>query len=147
MAFLRWEPLREVQAEMNRLRGEMDRLFGRFGNGASESSVAFPAIDMWEDEERCYIEAELPGLRLEDLEIYVTGDNQLSIKGQRQRPQVDQGTWHRQERGFGSFVRVIPLPVPVDSEQVEAEFVHGVLTIRLTKREEVKPRRIEVKAG
>ena len=93
------------------------------------------------------VEAELPGFNLDELEMYVTGENQLSIKGERKRPDPGKGTWHRQERGYGSFSRLIELPGPVDSSSVSAEFKDGVLTITLPKREEAKPRRIEVKVG
>jgi len=145
MLTTRWEPL----AEMNRLRNEMDRLFGRYGYGQPRryGVNVFPPLNMWEDENSLYVEAELPGFELSDLEIYVTGGNQLSIKGERKQPELEGGAWHRQERGFGSFSRVIELPGSVDNDKVSAEFKHGVLTISLPKSEEVKPRRIEVKSN
>ena len=139
----------EPWAEMNRLRNEMDRVFGRYGGGQPRrfGASAFPAVNAWEDDDNLYVEAELPGFELDDLEMYVTGENQLSIKGQRKQPQLEGGTWHRQERGFGTFSRIIELPAAVDSEKVDAEFKLGVLRITLPKREEVKPRRIEVKGN
>lgn len=140
----RWEPL----AEMNRLRNEMDRLFGR-RTGAQPLPLgqsAYPPLNVWEDDEHLYVEAELPGFELGDLEIYVTGGRQLSIKGERKPPEMKGGTWHRRERAFGSFNRMIELTSEVDSDKVSAEFRHGVLTIMLPKCEEVKPRRISVKA-
>lgn len=139
----------EPWAEMNRLRNEMDRVFGRYSGGQPRrfGASAFPAVNAWEDDDNLYVEAELPGFELDDLEMYVTGENQLSIKGQRKQPQLEGGTWHRQERGFGSFSRMIELPAAVDSEKVDAEFKLGVLRITLPKREEVKPRRIEVKGN
>ena len=143
MTITRWESW----AEMNRLRNEMDRLFGRYGaaaprrNGATE----YPPVNLWEDDDNLYVEAEVPGFELDDLEMYVTGANQLSIKGERKQPQTEGGTWHRQERGFGSFSRMIELPGSVDSDKVSATFKLGVLTISLPKSEDVKPRRIEVK--
>lgn len=141
----RWEPL----AEMNRLRNEMDRLFGRYGFGQPRryGASVFPPLNMWEDDNNLYVEAELPGFELGDLEIYVAGGNQLSIKGERKQPELEGGAWHRQERGFGSFSRVIELPSSVGNDKVSAEFQHGVLTITLPKSEEVKPRRIEVKSS
>jgi len=144
----RWDPLVDMNRELNRLRGEMDRLFGRSGvNGVQPFTSAFPALNLWEDSDNMYVEAELPGFDMNDLEIYVTGGNQLSLKGQRKQPAMEGGTWHRQERGYGAFSRVIELPNSVDSDHVSAEFKHGVLTITLPKSPEVKPRRIEVKAN
>jgi HSP20 family protein len=133
---------------MNRLHDEMNRLFGRYTNGAREfSRRGFPPLNVWADESNLYVEAELAGFQLEDLEMYVTGENQLSIKGERKQPELQNGTWHRQERGFGAFSRVLELPDAVDSERVSAEFRQGVLTITLPKKEEVRPRRIEVKVN
>ncbi|MFV2069248.1 MAG: Hsp20/alpha crystallin family protein [Pirellulales bacterium] len=146
MLSTRWYPLRDVFTEMNRLQGEMNHLFGRDGSDTRPAwSRGYPAVNLWEDQDQVYLEAELPGLVLEDLEIYVQEGNQLSIKGERKRPDIENGTWHRRERGFGTFIRVVKLPFPVDADQVEAHFKHGVLTIELPKREDVKPRRIEVK--
>lgn len=144
----RWEPFGDVRGEMNRLHDEMNRLFGRYSNGTrSLSPATFPPLNLWEDDENLYVEAELPGFNLDDLEMFVTGDNQLSIKGERSQPELKDGTWHRQERGYGAFSRLMDLPGAVDSENVTAEFRHGVLTITLPKREEAKPRRIEVKSS
>ena len=105
---------------------------------------AYPALNIWEDDDSMYVEAELPGFNIDDIEMYVTGENQLSLKGQRQRPQREGGTWHRQERGFGAFSRSLELPSPVDGDKVNAELTNGVLTITLPKKEAARPRRIEV---
>ena len=142
----RWQPW-DVRGEMNRLQDEMNRLFGRVGNGArSLAASAYPPLNLWEDDNNLYVEAELPGFNLDDLEMFVTGENQLSIKGERKQPGLENGTWHRQERGYGAFGRLMELPTPVDSDQVSAEFKNGVLTVKLPKKAEAKPRRIEVKA-
>lgn len=146
-----WEPFgaANVWSEMSRMREEMDRLFGRYGvgNGRRAETPAYPPLNLWQDENCLYCEAELPGMKLEDLEIYATGGNQLSIKGKREAPAHENGTWLRQERGYGNFARVLTLPQPVDSGKVEAELRNGVLCITLPKREEAKPRRVDVKAG
>lgn len=139
----RWQPWNEVVSEMNRLQNEMNRLFGRVGNGARPG--AYPALNVWEDDEKLYVEAELPGMELSDLEIYVNSGNLLTIQGQRKEPETAPGTWHRRERGYGKFSRVFELPAEVQPDKVEAHFRHGVLMVVLPKREEVKPRRIEVK--
>ncbi len=147
----RWQSLGDVQTEMSRLHDEMNRLFdrwtGRSGNGnRAFGRTVYPALNLWEDEPNLYVEAELPGLALSDLEIYVTGDNQLSIKGERKPSELKEASWHRQERGYGSFSRMIQLPSDVNAEKVSAEFKFGVLTITLPKSEKTKPRRITVKS-
>jgi HSP20 family protein len=143
----RWEPFGDLWSEMDRFRNEMDRLFGRtFGDGRRLATGVHPPIDLWEDENNLYVESELPGMDLNDLEIYVNAGNQLSIKGQRKAPTFEHSTWHRQERGYGTFSRLFDLPTEVNADQVHAEFKDGVLTITLPKSEAVKPRRIEVKA-
>jgi len=136
-----WDQLQQFQSEMN-------RVFDRWGhNGARVLGLAttYPPLNVWEDAEAVFVEAELPGLELKDLEIYVTGGNQLILKGERKQPTPDKGTWHRQERGFGNFSRLLTLPFVVDPEKVEARFENGVLLVKLAKHESAKPRKILVK--
>ncbi|QDV85140.1 Hsp20/alpha crystallin family protein [Stieleria sp.] len=142
MLATRWEPW----TELNRLSREMDRLFSRGTNGSVMGVGSYPALNVWEDDDNLFAEAELPGFCMDDLEIYVTG-NQLTLKGERKPPEHEGGTWHRQERGYGKFSRMVELPGDIDAENVSAEFKNGVLHITLPKSEAVKPRRIEVKAN
>jgi HSP20 family protein len=86
-------------------------------------------------------------LKLTDLDISVSDDNELIFKGKREQPALpEKAEWHRQERGFGGFERTLRLPVAVDANKVDARLENGVLTIQMAKRPEVKPRRIPVKA-
>ena len=142
-----WDWPENPLAEMNRLSAEMDRMFRRFGVGdrAEQPVVTYPALDLWQDENCLYVEAELPGMAIDDLEIYVTGGNQLSIRGERKPPIKEGGTWHRQERGYGQFSRLLTLPCEVKTNEVDAEFKDGVLTITLPKSEAAKPRRLAIK--
>jgi HSP20 family protein len=135
-------------AEMNRLSREMDRMFRRFGVGDRTAlpPVTYPALDLWQDENALYVEAELPGMEIGDLDIYVTGGNQLSIRGERKPPVVETAAWHRQERGYGQFSRLLTLPCEVKTDEVEAQLKDGVLTITLPKSETAKPRRLAIKA-
>jgi len=134
---------------MVRMRDELDRLFGDvwdnvalpFSNGNRRS---FPALNVWEDETTLFAEAEVPGLKLQDIEVLVVG-NELTIRGERKDEAGQETTYHRRERGFGSFCRVLQLPVSVNPEKVEATLSDGVLTIRLPKAEDVLPRKIQVK--
>lgn len=148
MFMARSQPFSNVRWDVGRLQDEMDRLFNRWSGGAPRllSRNVYPPVNLWEDNDNLYVEAELPGFELSELEIFVTGENQLSIKGERKPPQVEGGAWHRQERGYGAFSRIIELPIMVDSNNVSAEFRNGVLTIMLPKHETAKPRRIQVKS-
>jgi HSP20 family protein len=149
-SLLRWEPFQELRREMQRLQREMDRLFGRWTwelpSAAAWLPAAYPALNLWEDDETLYVEAELPGVNMEDLDITVTGANELTIKGNRKCPAPDKVEWHRRERAFGAFERTVELPVSVDPNKVEARLENGVLTIRLGKSAEARPRKILVKA-
>jgi HSP20 family protein len=135
-----------MQHEMDRLRREMDRMFSGWTGRRSPqfSSAGFPPLNVWEGEGNMYVEAELPGIEQEELEILVVG-NQLTINGHRSEPTAEQGTWYRRERGYGKFSRTVELPAEVDADQVSANFNLGVLTITLPKRPELQPRRIQVK--
>ena len=150
MLATRWQPFvpGNLWSEVNRLRDEMDRVVGQFGrgNGRNRPAVLAPALNLWQDADNLYCEAELPGMDLNELEIYAAGGNQLTIKGKREMPSHEEATWHRRERGQGDFTRVITLPEEIDPDKVTAEFRYGVLCVTLPKSEAAKPRRIEVKA-
>jgi HSP20 family protein len=105
---------------------------------------SYPRVNIWGDSDKVYAEAELPGMQLDHLEIYVTDENQLTIQGERRQLELDKGVWYGQERGFGQFSRTILLPVKVDADKVEARFEQGVLLVTLPKNEAAKPRRISV---
>ena len=149
MLTTRWQPLGTVWPEMKRLQEEMDQWLRRAGANDAQRSAhsVYPPLNVWEDDNNLYVEAELPEVELSDLEIFVNGGNQLSIKGERKQPELGNGTWHRRERGHGGFSRAGVLPQHVDSDKVTAEFKHGVLTITLPKRKEDEARRIEVTAS
>ena len=128
------------------LRREMDRLLdGHLGvHSRWPRPTAFPALNVWGDEGNVYAEAELPGVPMTSLEMYVLG-NELTIKGER-KPATDEGAvLHRQERGTGAFSRTVTLPVDLDAEKVVAKLESGVLTVTMPKAESVKPKRIEIK--
>jgi len=132
-------------AQMNRLRDELDRVFGAEAQGWSRA-VAVPPVNIWEDDNGFYVEADVPGLSMEDLEIFVQEGDELSIKGSRPEKDVD-GQWHHRERRVGEFERTIKLSDAVDVEKVEASLLNGVLTIKLPKSEAVKPRRIDIQTA
>jgi HSP20 family protein len=131
----------DLRREMNRL---FDARFRGFNGGAFPRARVFPPLNVWEDGERLMVEAEAPGLDMNDVEVQVVG-NELTIKGERKPVEGRELTYHRQERGTGSFTRTVTLPIEVNAEKVEAVLKDGVLTIALPKAEAAKARKITVK--
>jgi len=103
----------------------------------------FPALNIWEQGDDLFAEAELPGVKSNDLDISVVG-SELTIKGQRQDGAKDGAGFHRRERGVGAFTRVVRLPADIDSSRVQATLRDGILLITLPKAESAKPRKIQV---
>lgn len=130
-------------------RRELDRLFDGFLRRDplfSGGVQAYPALNLWEDADKIYAEAEVPGLSLDDLDLSITG-NELTIRGRRVPVREENVVYHRRERGTGEFSRFVTLPVDVDANRVEAALNHGVLTIVMPKAEQAKARKIQVKTG
>jgi HSP20 family protein len=149
MSNVRWLPSGQLWNEFDGGHNEINRFLRlmapRDPADPSGVPVAYPPVNVWDDADNIYLEAELPGITLENLEITITDGNRLSLKGQRKPAEADKMTWHRQERGFGSFSRTLTLPVLVDSERVEARFELGDLRVKLPKSPKAKPRLIQVK--
>ncbi len=137
---------------INRLRGEVDRLFNEFFEEGSRltppwwfGARAYPAVNLWEDAESLHAEFELPGFRMEDIDLQVVG-NELTIGGRRGGEEREGTAFHRRERGTGEFKRMIRLPADINPDQVDAKLRDGVLLVRLGKAEAAKPKKIQVKA-
>jgi len=146
---MRWQPLGQLANEFDAAQNDMNRLLHYLAarDPAAFSGVpgAYPPVNVWDDTDNIYLEAELPGITLENLEITVTDGNQLTLQGQRKPGEADKTTWHRQERSFGSFSRTLTLPMRVDADRVEARFEMGDLCVKLPKSPKAQPRLIEVK--
>jgi HSP20 family protein len=129
---------------LKRLQDEVNRAFGEFRPGETGES---PPMNLWRDADGVIVTAEVPGVRLADMEITVH-QNTLTLKGKREPEAADPGvTFHRQERQYGTFARTISLPFNVDADRVQAGASNGVLTIRLPRPETEKPKRIHIRAG
>ena len=132
------------------LQREFDGVFGRWFNGGSQQDggarLAPYGVDVREDADHIYVEAELPGFRKEDVDV--TLENQtLSISAERRDERKEgegKGDWLLRERRYSRFLRSFTLPPTVDEQAVNAKLNDGILTITLNKREETKPRRITV---
>jgi HSP20 family protein len=121
---------------------------GREGNGGGGGGYLAPyGVDVREDADHMYVEAELPGFKKEDVDI--TLENQtLTIAAQRTEEKKEEankkGEWLLRERRYNQFLRSFTLPPTVSDQKVDAKLTNGVLTITLDKREETKPRKIQV---
>jgi len=133
--------------EVNRLQNELDRYFGNRSGRPPMAQRAYPPVNMWEDDDNLYIESEIPGMDLDQLELLAGDANHMTLQGERKQPGDADTKWHRQERGFGRFSRMVALPTSVDAGQATADYNAGVLTVTLPKKEEAKPRKISVNAG
>ena len=145
---IRWDPFREMVS----LRDAMDRLFEEsfvrpFGGWPLLGGEARTlALDIYETDDDLVVEASLPGISPDEVDISVVG-NTLTIKGEHEEEaeKGEKGKYHCRERRYGAFQRTISLPVEVNANKAEAVFKDGILKLTLPKVEEAKPKRIEVK--
>lgn len=123
-----------------------DTFFGNGGRAANGNSLMrAPETDVIETEREIRVVTEMPGLRRENIEIDVE-NNVLTIRGEKreQRTEGEKGRWHLAERRYGTFTRSFVLPRDVDSDNIQAGFQDGVLTVTVPKSEKARRRRIEV---
>jgi HSP20 family protein len=145
---MEWRPFREV----SRLRREMDRLwedyFGAGRRALRPMEMEFaPAVDISETPEQVVVKAEVPGIDAKDIDITVSGDV-LTIKGEKKAEREEkEESYHLVERSYGSFTRSLKLPAAVEMDKIEAKYEKGVLTVTCPKKEEVKPKTIEIKTA
>jgi HSP20 family protein len=141
----RWDPFQE----MLNLRRTVDRLFD---NASADSVWAQPtawglAVDVVENKDDFIVKASVPGINPDDLDVSYT-DDILTIKGEiKSDNEVKDNQFHLRERRYGSFSRSISLPTKIKADAIEASYQNGVLSLRLPKAEEVKPKRISIKVG
>ncbi len=140
-----WDPFKDLfdlQKEINRLfETSFSRLPQRF---ISEESFA-PAIDLYEDENEYVVEAELPGLKQDEIKVSVE-DDILTISGEKKREkEVKEENLYRSERFYGKFERQIVLPQNTDKENIKASYKNGVLKVVIPKKEEAKPKKVDIK--
>lgn len=145
MSIIRYDPFRDLRAlqdEVNRIfTTNLSRTFNDEGLGRGAWA---PSVDIYENKDQIVLEAELPGMNREDFDLTIE-NNVLTLRGERRFEKKDESdTFHRVERSYGSFTRSFTLPQTVSSEGATADYKNGVLRVVLHKRQEVKPRRIEV---
>jgi len=149
MNLVRWNPLRELEEMSDQLNRFFSRQDTQRSNGKEIMTVAdwTPSVDISETEVEFHIEAELPEVKKED--VQVTLDNGvLTLQGERKEEREEKGRKvHRIERSYGRFVRSFALPDLVDTAKVKAEFKDGILHLHLPKSEKARPKAIEVKVA
>lgn len=134
--------------QLSQLRDEISRLFeepfGMLERHADFFNGWSPNLDLYEDKESLVARVELPGLKKEEIELWLE-DGALHVAGERKFEQKDdQAATHRLERFYGRFHRTVALPKAVDADKIKASYEDGVLTVTLPKTEEAKPRQITV---
>lgn len=143
MELVKWNPWNEMMS----VRNSLERIFDdRFLVDRRDAAGGFwnPAVDVFETDEAVVINAELPGLSKENIEIDVK-NRLLTVKGERsQENETREDHYYRKERRFGRFKRTFSLPEGVEPDQIKAEFKDGVLKIRIPRPEDKKPRQITV---
>lgn len=136
--------------EMDMLRRELDQAFRGLGRNHSFlpgiGAGDYPRMNLSEDESHYYLEALVPGIDPEDLDLNLMRGT-LTLTGERKADEGDGRTWHRHERGAGKFMRTIELPDAIDSAKVDAEYRNGVLLITLPKPQSEQPQKISVRAN
>jgi HSP20 family protein len=137
-----WDPFRELEEMQNRL----SSFFGRRvpllkGSGDGEEftlTTRAPRVDITEDEKEYVIDAELPGVKKEDVKVSIE-NGVLSISGERKSEKEEKGKkYHRVEQTYGTFMRSFTLPEGSSGEKISAEFRDGILKVRLPKDEKGK---------
>jgi HSP20 family protein len=140
----RWEPMREFDQVTERLRRMLDQTFGGFpwGPFLDDRAAWAPLVDLEETDDAYVVEAELPGVKREDVNAELDG-NDLRITGEI-KEREHQGKLRRRMRRTGHFAYRITLPHKAEADKVEANLADGVLTVRVPKAEQHDRRRIEI---
>src|SRR5215470_2201929 len=148
MALFRFSPSFDPINSLLKLQQELDRTFNNplgFDFGLSGRGV-YPPVNMFSDQHGYTIKMEIPGMASEHLNIEAHGRT-LTISGKREAATLQGGSFHRRERSSGEFSRSFQLPIDLDLAQAEASYKQGMLTVRIPKKEEAKPRQITIKAA
>lgn len=145
MALTRWDPFRDLSV----LQDRMNRMFEDAGRGwrgdeAAATTSWSPAVDIYETENEIIVQAELPGVDRKDISLNLE-KNVLTLKGERRfEKETKQENYHRIERSYGAFSRSFSIPASVDDDRIRADYKDGILKIALPKKEQVKPKQIQI---
>jgi HSP20 family protein len=151
MAIIRFNPVRDllnVEREFNRMYRSFENRFGvskgEDSENGYENAVWMPLTDIYEDKDGFKIEADLPGMKKDDVKISIK-EGKLSISGERnQEQETKDAKCHRVERTYGKLYRSFNLPKEIKEDKIKAEFKDGQLTITIPKADEIKPKEIDI---
>jgi len=130
-----------------RLARDMDRIFeSALSPSESNARQAWPGLNVWRENDQLVAEAEIPGFRMEDIELYATEDT-LTLRGRRDVREPEGAEAIRVERSVNSFERSLRLPVEINPDSVEATLVNGVLRVNLPLAEASLPKRVHIQGG
>lgn len=145
MSLVRWSPYRELMTMHEQINRLFDEAFGRGASGEVEYGAWAPAVDLREEDKQYVIEADLPGVKKDDIEIQLE-NNVLTIRGERRfEKETQKNNYHRIERAYGRFLRSFTLPSRVEASKISATHKDGILEIIVPKAEESLPKKIEVR--
>lgn len=142
MTLMRWDPFRS----MVNVRRELDRYFNEYEDDAPTHTSAWrPTVDIFETKDNLVMRAEIPGVEKKDVKINVENDL-LTVSGEKKfSDEINKDNYHRIERCYGSFFRSFTLPTRVDRDRIEARYDNGVLEVIMPKKEEAKPKQIDIR--
>jgi HSP20 family protein len=130
------------------LLGAMDRFAGNIWDSSKPYTLdtnLVPNTDIYEENDQLVMKTELPGISKEDINISLQGDR-LTIRAEKKEVVIEDAACYARERQYGQYLRSVTLPFAVKEEQISATFENGVLELRLSKAEESKAKKIEIKA-
>ncbi len=131
-------------ADFTHLRRQIDRMVeGASAAPTQEGRIWRPAVDLFEDQDALVLKLDVPEVDRSKLDIQLSGE-ELVVRGERRWEKPESSTCVHSERPFGQFQRVFRLGVPIEPDGVTATFRDGALTIRLPKKAELRPRKIDV---
>jgi len=158
MTLSRWQPFRELST----IREQMDNLFEDMISSSdwvkptvrdrgwmglpSMSGMWTPAVEIKELEQELVLKAEIPGIDVKDLEVEVTEDRVI-LSGEHKeekRTEDKHKNYFRSELHYGQFQRIVPLPMPIKTDNIKSDFQHGILTLTMQKVEDAPKKAVKV---
>ena len=148
MALIRWQPFQEMETLRRQMDQMFDELAGSYRLASRQSSTSWkPAIELQDTEDHLILRAEIPGVEGKDIDVQITREA-VAISGEhRFEKKNEEKGFFRSEFRYGSFQRVIPLPVPIQNDQAKADFQNGILTLTLPKVTEARRTVVKLNLG
>jgi len=142
-----WEPFKNYRPFNNNFNTWFEDAFESLNSSELETGTWLPKVDIYETDERYVINAEIPGLKKEDIDIDLK-ENTLTIKGEKKfEEKTEKDNYVRVERRYGTFQRSFALSENADAEKINASYSNGVLKVSIPKKEEAKPKQIKVEVN